>query len=288
MKTVVRWTIRLFLLLILLFGVMLLFGQNRGNRIISKTYDVPEPEPAMDAAPDSTQLAHGFRLSHTLACRACHSADLSGTVLVDAPPFKITSPNLTGGQGSPVATYTDADWVRSIKYGVRPNRTAIALMPAPALHALSPSDLGDLVGYLKSVQPVDTSQGETQFRLIGKIILATGAPLFETTKLDVNKTYDYPAPATSAEYGSYLYRITCVTCHGADLTGGPFPGDPKVTIPSLVGSSEWTADQFARALRTGETPGVRQLDDLLMPWSAYKHFTDDETQALYAYIQSAF
>ena len=52
----------------------------------------------------------GEHLSYTLGCRHCHGADLGGTVFTDAPPFHMTAPNPTRGDGGIGAGYTAADW----------------------------------------------------------------------------------------------------------------------------------------------------------------------------------
>lgn len=55
----------------------------------------------------------------TLIAPARHERQFGHRILmVDAPPFRIVAPNLTSGKGSATASFTDADWVRSLRPGV--------------------------------------------------------------------------------------------------------------------------------------------------------------------------
>jgi hypothetical protein len=38
-------------------------------------------------------------------------------------------------------------------------------------------------------------------------------------------------------------------------------------------------------MRTGTTPGGRQLDSQFMPWGTFSNATDEELQALWQYLQ---
>ena len=49
---------------------------------------------------------------------------------------------------------------------------------------------------------------------------------------------------------------------------------------------KWTEADFIQALRTGETPEGRRLDNEKMPWRSIGQLTDDELGALWLYLQS--
>jgi mono/diheme cytochrome c family protein len=95
----------------------------------------------------------------------------------------------------------------------------------------------------------------------------------------------------SLEYGEYVVNTNdCRVCHGPDLNGGPFP-DPTITkiSPNLTPGGElafWTKEQFISALRTGKTPSGYELDPVLMPWTYYQKFYEDELEAIWLYLQS--
>ncbi len=45
--------------------------------------------------------------------------------------------------------------------------------------------------------------------------------------------------------------------------------------------------QFLAFMRSGMTSDGRQIDAEEMPWLEYRHQTDEELQALYAYLSSS-
>lgn len=58
--------------------------------------------------------------------------------------------------------------------------------------------------------------------------------------------------------------------------------------PDATGIGNWTEEQFMLALRQGKfkgLPGARQLLPP-MPWEMYRHMSDDEIKAIFAYLKS--
>ena len=47
----------------------------------------------------------------------------------------------------------------------------------------------------------------------------------------------------------------------------------------------WSEEDFIATLRTGMTPGGKQLKDV-MPWKYFGQMTDDELKAVWLYLQS--
>ena len=90
-------------------------------------------------------------------------------------------------------------------------------------------------------------------------------------------------------YGEYLIDTAgCWTCHGAELAGGKNPDPEAPPGPNLTPGGElagWSEGDFVRALRQGQTPSGRQLQAEFMPWSQFRHFTDEELQAIWLYLQ---
>ena len=144
------------------------------------------------------------------------SLDLAGRVFLDNPVIgRIATTNLTSGKGGVGNELSDADWVRAIRHGVRPDGKPLLIMPAGEFYYLSDADLGAVIAYLKSLPPVDN---ELPANKIG--------PLFRVamTFMDVvvlpAEVIDHTAPrpispevGVTVEYGKYL-AITCTSCHG--------------------------------------------------------------------------
>ena len=93
-----------------------------------------------------------------------------------------------------------------------------------------------------------------------------------------------PEPGPTVEYGKYL-ATACRICHGPALSGGPGAG-AGLDLRSGGNLSEWTEADFAKALRTGETPRGDDLVPRLMPWERIGELTDEELHAIWLYLQT--
>lgn len=60
----------------------------------------------------------------------------------------------------------------------------------------------------------------------------------------------------------------------------------NLTPHATTGLGAWNADTFKRALRTGRHMGVGRPILPPMPWSIYRNFTDEDLDAIFAYLQS--
>ena len=129
------------------------------------------------------------------------------------------------------------------------------------------------------------------------IVVSCAAPTAQT-----------PAPMTQAqklERGEYLTTIMgCNDCH----TPGTFYGQPdfsrklagselgwvgpwgtsyprNLTPDPTTGIGNWSEDDIAKALRTGQRPdGTEILPP--MPWPMYTNLTDDDVYSIAAYLKS--
>lgn len=252
-----------------------------GSRAVGQTHHV---RPVGLVIPtDSASVARGAHLAAINGCPDCHGSDLGGRVFADAPPFRVTAANLTPGEGGVGARYTDADWDRAVRHGVKPDGRAVFIMPAAGFHHLADTDAADLYAYLKSLPPVDRPLPPTEIRPLGRI-LAVG-PLNAAFEVDATRTRATAPPAgPTAAYGAYLASVTCAYCHGADLRGAQPPNPDSPPAPDLAAAGGWTYPQFVRALRTGNRPAGPRLDPEVMPWTITAAMTDDERAAIYAYL----
>jgi mono/diheme cytochrome c family protein len=256
------------------------------------------PDVAVQAVPvptDAEALARGEHLSRILGCVSCHSSDLSGQLFMEDPAINVylPAPNLTAGQGGVGGGYTDADWARAIRHGIGQDGRVLGAMPSNYYANLSDDDLGAVIAYVKSVPPVDNDPGQRQITFPGSLIFGMLAYNdLPAAMIDHNNVGSVkPAEGPTAEYGAYLVSIaSCGDCHGANLEGRPPeaaeqgpPAGPNLTPGGRL--SGWTADEFAAALRQGETPDGQQLSRE-MPWPYYSAMSDDETQAIWLYLQS--
>lgn len=268
-------------LLVVAAGVLYAVGSFR----VGRTFEVETA--ALDVPDDEASVARGAHLARINGCTECHGPDLSGQVMLDVPPFRATAANLTSGAGGIGGRYSDADWDRTIRHGVKPDGRPVIIMPSAAFHALGDEDAGALIAYLKSLPPVDNELPPTEIRAVGRL-----AAVFQDFAMEVRSGRAGPegappAAVPTAEYGAYLTSGICAYCHGEGLRGNaepPIPGSPPA--PDLAAAGRWRFDQFERALRTGVAPGGRTLDPEYMPWSMTAAMEEDELRAIHAHLST--
>lgn len=276
------------LVLLLLIVIGALYGIGRSS--LNKYYDIT-PE-TLTISNDPAVIARGEHIVTAISeCVGCHGDNLQGQAFFNDPAIgTVSSVNLTSGQGGIGASYTDLDWVRSIRHGVRPNGKPLLIMPAQYFHNMSAEDLSAVIAYVKSRQPVDNTPPATNLKPLTYVLMALGQlGELPANQIDQNAPFPVaPEAGPTAEYGKYLISISpCGDCHGANLAGGTAgPGGP--VAPNLTPAGElsgWTQEDFLTLFETGKTPNGHQLSED-MPWQVYGRMTDDELIAIWLYFQS--
>lgn len=267
------------LVVLALVALALVYGVSEYR--LERTYEVPRSGTAALELPDYHEArAEGRRLARIRGCIGCHR-NLDGQVMLDEPWMaRLSAPNLTRS----VRQYSLSELEGIIRYGVYPDGRGAVLMPSSMYRDLSDYDLGAILAYIRSVEPVDKELPENKFRLLARLGIALGK-----FKVEPEKIATMPPPPVSTEpgptpaYGEYLARTVCTECHGTRLEGGPM-GD----TPGLVVAKAYKPDQFRRLLREGKALGDRELGLMAeVARGRFSHFTDTEIDALYAYLKEA-
>ena len=276
---------------LLFIGILGLYAA--GQMRLKKVYDVPYR--SVEIPIDSVSLAEGKRIFQYRGCEACHGENLEGKVYMDNPALgKVITPNLTSGPGGIGSERTDEDLIRAIQHGVRPDGTPLLFMPSTEFYYLSDTDLGRVLAYIRSMPPVDneTQASELSFTGFLAMNLVQGITFLpaELIPLDAPRP-SAPEPGLTSEYGQYL-ALSCFVCHGEGLSGGEipafpaeWPAAPNLTSGSGSRLSSWGEDGFIDFIRDGRKHG-RVISSAFMPWTSYRHMTDDELRAVYLYLMS--
>jgi cytochrome c553 len=238
---------------------------------------------------DAEAVAWGSHLVNAVAsCQDCHGADLSGTVLIDDAAAVLAAPNLTSGRGGVGREFTDADWVRGIRHGVRKDGSSLLVMPSYAYANFSDRDLGALIAYLKQLPAVDNELPSKRVKPLGRVLMALGMfdEEFVAKKVPHREDYGDIEAGVTLEYGTYLANVGgCTSCHRPDLSGGPIgPAAPPAADIGRDALAAWTLDDFRRALREGMRPDGSAINEA-MPWRVMGNMTDDELAAVWLFIQ---
>lgn len=295
MKKALKWFSIILGGLVALILLVVLGIYAKANIQFNKTYEVQVEPIIIPTDPDS--IEHGKHLAAFL-CVECHGEDLGGTPNWKVLPgiATISPPNLTSGEGSATSDFTDENWVRVLRHGVKPDGNSVLVMPSMFFYNLSDEDLGDLLAYLKSIHPVDRGVADMEpvrLTFAGKVLYGAGAfgNLLSAEVIDHDhRPSSFPGPGVTVEYGEYLVNINeCRGCHGAQLAGGKPPDPNSPLAPNLTPGGElvaWTDADFIRGLRTGIALSGHQLDPKFMPWDYKGRMTDDELKAIFLYLQS--
>ncbi len=239
----------------------------------------------------------GRHVATIRGCVDCHGDNLGGDIFIEDPAVGLlVASNLTDGPGGIGADYTDEDYLRAIRHGVRKDGKSVIFMPSHEYNEIDERDMAAMIAYIRSLDPVDSSHLPVTkiglpFRLI--YILSGGdLHLFPARIIDHSKPIP-PAVTdrTPLEVGQYV-AATCIGCHGANYGGGKIPGVPphwpeasNITIGgALAGYS--SVEDFFRAMREGIAPDGRQMNTEFMPWSVFGHMTDAELSGLFEYLNS--
>ncbi len=113
------------------------------------------------------RVARGDYLATTMGCKDCHTPgyfygasdrtrELSGSELGWSGPWGTSYPsNLTPDIQTGLGSWSDADIVRAIRTGIRPDRTVLRPpMPWPNFAVLTDDDVNAIVAYLRTLKPI--------------------------------------------------------------------------------------------------------------------------------------
>lgn len=268
--------------------------------------------PEIRASSDPAVVERGRYLVQGPAhCADCHgarspsgeapagTAPLSGGYQFKLPVGVFRAPNITSDAETGIGRYSDQDLARILRYGVRPDGTAV--LPFMPFAELADDDLTAVISYLRTTAPVKHAVPAHELNLPGNVVRA-----WVLTPVGPKNTPKERAPRGAvAENGRYLahHVANCVSCHTrmdlrtGELVGPQFGGggvhpavdgsnktylSPNLTPDPRWGWLEgWDADAFAARLRSGAgRPGSP------MPWSAFKGLSDDDARAIYLYLRS--
>jgi hypothetical protein len=100
----------------------------------------------------------------------------------------------------------------------------------------------------------------------------------------------YPAQRPLAKVDANAFKSGWML-FGGDLTSavGPWGVSFAANITSdSTGIGNWSEAQFFTAMRKGKFKGLESNRDLLppMPWQNFRNFTDEDLQAIFAYLKS--
>lgn len=284
MKSVLRWLLRLLLVVAVLIAGTLVAGWWKVRA--TATTPIAVNDPPLQLPQDAESLALGAYLFETRGCTDCHAANAAGGVVLDGGPLgRFVASNITPDALS--ARGYDADRIAAaIRHGVRPDGTPLVFMPSPDWHEMSDRDVAAMVAHMATLPSSPNDPGASTIGPLGWVLTLFGKfPMFPGTTLDhTPRARATLEPEVSVAYGGYVAKM-CSGCHGPGFAGGPplAPDTPPVADISTLPAKGWSEDDFLRALREGVRPDGSAIDPF-MPWKLTAKMTETELRAMWAYF----
>jgi mono/diheme cytochrome c family protein len=288
-----KWLKRIVVVLLLLalgFAGLVAYALNQAQKRMDRRIELPAYSFAIPG--DAAAIERGKYLYSTRGCVDCHGADGAGRAFIDDGSMRVKGANISPGPGSVVAKYTPADWVRTLRHGVKPDGRPVLIMPSEDYNRLTDADLGALVAYVKQLPPATGGAAELVLPLPVRALYGLGQIPDAASIIDHQRKPPQPvAEGVTVEHGAYVSAM-CIGCHGEHLSGGKIPGGPPdwPAAPNLTPGEGSIMPRYADAsaltamMRQGKRPDGTAIK--VMPFDSFKNISDTDLAALHLYLKS--
>jgi mono/diheme cytochrome c family protein len=259
--------------LLIVIVILVIFGAV-ALALLSRTDRSPGTSPAIAGAPTSAAaVARGEYLIKAADCVACHTVGETGKPFAGGVAFKlpfgtIYSSNITPDPTYGIGAYTDDEFVRAVREGVRRDgKHLYPAFPYTAYTQLSRDDVLAIKAYLWTLPPVAQPNRPNE---LGFPFNQRFGMLFWKAAFHKSGRFR-PDPAKSAQWNSGAYLAIalghCGECHtprnlgfglehSRELTGEELQGwrAYNITADPQHGIGSWTDDQILAYLASGHAP----------------------------------
>lgn len=253
-------------------------------------------------------VERGRYLATAADCAACHTrpgggAPYAGGYPITSPLGTIWSSNITSSQKFGIGSYSESDFDRAIREGIRKDGAHLyPAMPYTAYAKLSDEDVHALYVYFtQGVAAVDAAPPQT--RLPFPFNLRFSMTAWNVMFLDRGRFIANPAHDERWNRGAYLVEALehCSSCHtprgllmqeihGRAHAGGQVGSwyAPNITADKTSGIGAWSDDDLFQYLKTGRAPGKAQAAGGMA--EAVTHslskLSDEDISAIVAYLRT--
>jgi mono/diheme cytochrome c family protein len=258
---------------------------------------------ATNSASAETLLERGaYLMKSIVACGNCHTpkgpkGDIPGMELagmapfVKTPAFAANAPNITPDKETGIGNWTDAQIIKAIREGKRPDGSIIGPpMPIALYRDISDTDVNAIVAYLRTVKPVRKAIPKSVYNM----------PLRPSYGPPVTHVADVPR-SDKVAYGAYLAGPAghCIECHSPMGNHGPdiknqlgaggfeFPGPWGLSVSANItptGLKNRTDADIKEMISTGtRSDGSRMAPP--MAYSYYANIEAEDLDAIVAYLR---
>jgi mono/diheme cytochrome c family protein len=268
--------------------------------------------PAALAGAEQEMTTRGEYLVRAGGCFSCHTAiggqKLAGGRALATPFGTFYSPNITPDPETGIGRWTDAQFLRALREGVRPDgANYFPVFPYPSFTGITDSDALAIKAYLFSLPAVrqQNRPHDLPFPFSWRF-LQTGWKLLFFIRGPFKSV-----PERSAAYNRGAYLATalahCGECHtprnflGAMKSGRRLAGTldgpdgqlvPNITPDPGTGIGKWEKSEVVDLLKTGITPEQSKVKGAMRETieDGLKFLSDDDLEAIadYLFAQPAF
>jgi len=256
------------------------------------------------AEPSAETIARGKALTEAADCASCHTADpakpFAGGKKIDTPFGGIYSPNLTPDRDTGLGAWSDEEFYRALRYGVRRDGSLYyPAFPYPNFTKMIRDDLLAIRAYLATLTPFRNSPPPPELRwpLNYRVLMRGWNWLFFKPGILM------PDQQKSAEWNRGRYLVEgpghCGACHtpknmfGADRRGQAFGGGlvqgmfaPRLDAAPRSGLKSWSVEDIAEYLqsgRNGRSHAGELMSDVVV--NSTSKMSDADVRAIAAYLK---
>ena len=277
---------------------------------------MPSALPGSALPAHTPDLANGKYMFIAGGCAECHAAPVKGCddrktkdkdVLAGGRCLKTKFgvfhvPNISPDKERGIGKWSTVDFVNAMKRGIAPDGSYLyPAFPYASYQRMTYEDLIDLKAYLDTLPAVrsDVPPHELSF----PFNIRRGLGLWHRLYVDGESLAPDPDASAEINRGAYLVRGPghCTECHssrnilggiaeGTEFAGAPNP-EGKGTVPNITpsddGIGDWSEEDIAYLLETGNTPDFDVIGETMAPVQEnMAKLTPEDRKGIAAYIKS--
>jgi len=253
----------------------------------------------------SGDAKRGEYLAKAAGCVGCHTASekdapFAGGRALDTAFGRFFGPNITPHPQAGIGRWTEADFIRAMRHGHRPDGTSyFPAFPYPSFTKITDNDLRDLWAFLRALPPSSRPSQEHNLRFpFGWRFLVT---FWKWLYFTPGQFANAPGVSEVVNRGAYLVQALghCGECHTPrNFLGGPIrsrflaggKGPEGKRVPNLTPTrlKRWSDEDLKEFLLTGITPDGKAaggvMDEVIR--NTTSQLTPGDRAALIAYLRS--
>ena len=261
------------------------------------------------AAAEPDAVARGAYLANAADCVSCHTDNAhggqpyAGGRAIPTPFGTFYSPNITPDPETGIGRWSDAEFLRALRDGVRPDgANYFPVFPYPSFTKVNDTDAQAIKAYLFSLPPVRhrNRPHDIAFPFSWRFLMTGWKSLF------FHRGPFQPDPKRSPAYNRGAYLVTalahCGECHTprnwlgameenrflAGTSHGPDGKPvPNITPDGPTGIGNWTEDDVLALLAEGRTPDSDSVGGAMAEVAkSTARLTDADRHAIAVYLRA--